>query len=82
MRMKTSLRFWVELVMGTVSLIMLAVTSLWLQWIETVFGLAPDAESGETEWDLTAGLCIFAAVMFVAARLEWRRTIVVPRSAN
>ena len=82
MRMKTSLRFWVELVMGTVSLIMLAVTSLWPQWIETVFGFAPDAESGETEWDLTAGLCIFAAVMFVAARLEWRRTIVVPRSAN
>ena len=82
MRMKTSLRFWVELVMGTVSLIMLAVTSLWPQWIETVFGFAPDAESGETEWDLIAGLCIFAAVMFVAARLEWRRTIVVPRSAN
>jgi len=77
MRMKTGLRFWVEFVMGTVTLIMLAVTSLWPQWIETAFGLAPDADSGETEWGLTAGLCIF-----VAARLEWRRTIVVPRSAN
>ena len=82
MRMKTGLRFWVELVMGTVSLIMLAVTSLWPQWIETVFGLAPHADSGETEWGLTASLCIFAVVMFVAARLEWRRAIVVPRSAN
>jgi hypothetical protein len=82
MRMKTRVRFRVELVMGTVSLITLAITSLCPQWIETVFGLAPDADSGETEWGLTAGLCIFAVVMLVAARLEWRRTIVAPRSAN
>lgn len=81
MRVKTSLRFWVELAAGTASMIMVAVTSLWPQWIEVVFGLAPDAGSGETEWGLTVGLCIFAVVMFVAARLEWRRITGAARTA-
>ena len=74
MRVKTGPRLWAELSAGTASLIMVAVTSLWPQWIEAVIGLAPDADSGETEWGLTAGLCILAAVMFIAARLEWCRT--------
>jgi hypothetical protein len=82
MRVKTSLRFWVELAAGTASLIMMAVTSLWPQWIEAVLGFAPDAESGETEWGLTAGLCILAAVMFIAARLEWRRIPGAARTAT
>jgi hypothetical protein len=81
MRVKTGLRFWVELAVGTASLIMMAATSLWPQWIEAVLGLAPDADSGETEWGLTAGLCIFAVVMFVAARLEWRRITGAARTA-
>jgi hypothetical protein len=73
MRVTTGLRFWVALAVGTASLIMMAATSLWPQWIEAVLGLAPDADSGETEWGLTVGLCILAAVMFIAARLERRR---------
>jgi hypothetical protein len=75
MRVMPGLRFWVELAVATVSLVMLAVTSLWPQWIEAVFGFAPDADSGETEWGLTAGLCALAVIMFFAARLEWRRAV-------
>jgi hypothetical protein len=75
MAVKTGLRFWVELAAGTASVIMVAVTSLWPQWIEAVFGFAPDAGSGETEWGLTAGLCALAVIMFVGARLERRRAV-------
>ena len=75
MAVKACLRFWVALAAGTASLLAVAVTSLWPQWIEAVFGFAPDADSGETEWGLTAGLCALAVIMFVAARLEWRRAV-------
>jgi hypothetical protein len=81
MQAKTGLRFWVELAAGTVSLVMVAMTSLWPQWIEAVFGAAPDADSGETEWVLTVALCIFAVVMFIAARLEWRRAVTARTAA-
>jgi hypothetical protein len=81
MAVKIGLRFWAELSAGTASLIVVAVTSLWPQWIEAVFGFAPDADSGETEWGLAVGLCILAAVMFIAARLEWRRFTGAARTA-
>jgi hypothetical protein len=49
MRVKTGLRFWVELMAGIVILLTVAVTTLWPQWIEAVIGFAPDAGSSETE---------------------------------
>ena len=73
MRKKISFRFCVELAAGVASLVMSAITSLLPQWIEITFGLRPDDSNGETEWALTAGLCVVAAIMFIAARLEWRR---------
>ena len=68
-----SVRFWGELAAGALSALMVAVTSVWPQWIEDVFGADPDAGSGEAEWGFTAGLCAFAILMFVLARREWKR---------
>jgi len=70
---KISARFWVELVAGAVSVVAVAVTSIWPQWIEAVFGADPDAGSGEAEWGLTVAFCAFAVVMFALARREWKR---------
>jgi hypothetical protein len=38
-----------------------------------MLSLSPDAGNGETEWALTAGLLLVAAILFITARLEWRR---------
>lgn len=70
---KVSVRFWIELVTGVLSALAFAVTTIWPQWIEAVFGADPDGGSGEAEWGLTAGLCVFALVMLIAARREWKR---------
>ncbi|HWX83958.1 MAG TPA: hypothetical protein VNZ48_10220 [Xanthobacteraceae bacterium] len=76
LRAKVSVRFWVELVAGTLSTLMFVVTAVWPQWIEGVFGFDPDGGSGEAEWGLSAGLCAFTLLMFVAARREWKRAAI------
>jgi len=60
MRAKISALFCVELAAGALSALAFAVTSIWPQWIEAVFGADPDGGSGEAEWGVTAGLCAFA----------------------
>jgi hypothetical protein len=73
---KMPVRFWTELAAGIVSAVAVAITSVWPQWIEDVFGADPDAGSGQAEWGITAGLCAFAVVMFVLARREWKRAAI------
>ena len=76
MSMRMGRIFWVELIAGATSAVMLAVTLVWPQWIETILDVDPDGGSGETEWELTVGLCIVTVVMFIAAHREWRRGMV------
>jgi hypothetical protein len=75
MRQKTSFRFRVELIAGMTSLVMAAVTWLWPRWIEAVLALSPDAGNGETEWALTGGLLLVAAILFIrlaSSGAAWR----------
>jgi hypothetical protein len=48
-------------------------TIFWHDWIEAVFGTAPDHGSGLLEWGVVAGLAVVAALMGLLARAEWRR---------
>jgi hypothetical protein len=45
-------RIWVEVVSGLMSAALLGLTIIFPDWMEVLFGLAPDAGDGSTEWGL------------------------------
>jgi hypothetical protein len=50
MDQKLPTRFWIESALGVLSAACLALTLVWPQWIEAIFGLHPDAGDGSSEW--------------------------------
>lgn len=65
-------RFWVESALAAAAALLAAVTAVWADWIELVFGADPDGGSGALEW-LIVALAAALAVGFAAlARAEWR----------
>lgn len=73
-------RFWLDLALALVSIVLLVMTLLWKDWIELAFGIDPDAGSGAVEWAIV-GLTIVLALAFSAlARSEWRRAATAPAS--
>jgi hypothetical protein len=73
--MKRSIRrrFWVELVLATLSGFALLITIMWRDWIELVFKVAPDGRSGSLEWAIVIALGLIAIGSGALARTEWRR---------
>jgi hypothetical protein len=71
-------RFWVEMAAGIVSFVLLALTLVWGEWIELLFGLSPDAGSGELEWLITGATLALTVVFLALARVEWRRAAMQP----
>ena len=69
----SSAPFWMKTVAGGLSACVFGMTLVWPRWIETVFGLDPDGGSGETEWGITVALFVFAVLMFMATRRQWKR---------
>ncbi|MFH8384159.1 ABC transporter permease [Kitasatospora sp. NPDC018058] len=67
-------RFWLETVLGALSGLLFLITVVWPAWIETVFGLDPDAGNGAAEWLVVAATAVVTAVCALGARIEWRRT--------
>ena len=61
-----------ELVLAAVSAVLAVVTSFWPTWIELLFLVSPDAESGETEWWLVAVFAVAAVAAAVLARRDLR----------
>jgi hypothetical protein len=55
-------RFRTEIALGGGSLVLLALTVLWPDWIELAFGVDPDGGSGALEWALVA-LAVCAAAL-------------------
>jgi hypothetical protein len=54
-----------------------ALTVVWRDWIEGLFGFSPDRGNGSFEWEFVA-VCFAAAILCsVVARREWRS---VPRT--
>jgi hypothetical protein len=73
MRNNLPKRFWVEVVLASLSGFLFLLTLIWRDWIEGVFGVDPDHHNGSLEW-LIVGVMLLAAISFGAlARTEWRR---------
>jgi undecaprenyl pyrophosphate phosphatase UppP len=66
-------RFYVETVIAGVAGVMGIVTVFWHDWIEALTGWDPDHHNGSAEWFIIVGLLLIAAVLGIAARVEWRR---------
>jgi hypothetical protein len=72
-------RFWVEILLGSVTGVLAIVTLLWHEWIEIIFGVDPDKGNGSAEWAVVALLMIVTVSLAFAARLEWHRARLVQR---
>ena len=73
MRHEVRVRFWMEAAMGGVSAFLLALTFVWRDWIEAMFGVDPDHGSGSLEWLIAGALLLITVAFGVVARDEWRR---------
>lgn len=72
MRNGTRARAWLATVFAVVGLGLCALTLVWSEWIELLFGVDPDAGSGALEL-LVAGAFLVASVLLAGqARRDWR----------
>jgi hypothetical protein len=72
-------RFWLESSLGLITGAVAIITLFWHDWIETIFGIDPDQGSGSAEWLVVAILLAVTSVLFIGARLEWRRARLAAR---
>jgi len=71
--MKLRGRFFIEAGSAAAFALLFALTLVRPDWIELIFGFAPDEGSGETEWGFVVALGAIAVVCLAIARVEWRR---------
>ncbi len=67
-------RFWLETSIAIVTSMVLVITFVWKDWIETVFGVDPDQGNGTLEWLIVGILLGVTITLFALAGYEWRRT--------
>lgn len=68
-------RIWVELVLGLICAAFLALTILLPDWMEVLFGFAPDAGDGSAEWGIALSWATVSVLMFGFAGRTWRKHI-------
>jgi hypothetical protein len=78
MRNKLTPRFWIEAIGGGVTAVLFVVTMASREWIETVFGVEPDAGNGSLEWALVAAFGVLTIVLWMLAGRDWRRAAAAP----
>jgi hypothetical protein len=66
-------RFYLEVALGAVGLVLFGVTLVWNDWIELAFRVSPDEGNGSAEYLVCFGLLALAAGGWWLARTEWRR---------
>jgi hypothetical protein len=66
-------RFWIETFLALAVGVATIATLFWHDWIETVFRVNPDGDTGSTEWLVVVILMTVTVTVVVSARLEWRR---------
>ncbi|MBB5318085.1 hypothetical protein HDF09_002771 [Edaphobacter lichenicola] len=74
-------RIWVEIVLGLMSAALLSLTILLPDWMEVLFGLAPDAGDGSAEWGVALLWATVSVLMFGFAGRTWRKHLRLVRSA-
>jgi hypothetical protein len=72
LRMRT--RFWIEVVSSFGAVVVGALTLVWRDWIEIIFGIDPDHRNGSLEWFIAIGLFAVALIVAMLARFEWRQS--------
>lgn len=77
MRREPRRRFGVEVGLAVVSATLFAITLLWHDWIEIVFGIDPDEGNGLVEVFVSASFLALTLLFAVFSRMEWRRGIAV-----
>jgi hypothetical protein len=70
---RVSARFWLETIVGILSIGLMLVTLVWPDWLELVVHIDPDSGSGAAEWAVVALLAVIALASFGLARVEWRK---------
>jgi len=71
--MQINKRFVIEVGLAVAFAAIFAMTLLWPDWIEVVFGIDPDHGSGEVEWGIVAILGVITVTCSALAGFEWRR---------
>jgi polyferredoxin len=69
-------RFWIETVLGIMTLLASLLTAVWPQWIEALFGANPDGGSGSLEWSIVVVSFAATVTLGLMARAEWCRALV------
>jgi hypothetical protein len=72
---KARVRFWIEVILATVTAALLLLTLISREWIEEVFGIEPDAGSGALEWGIVIALAVATVAFSLLARAEWKRGV-------
>jgi hypothetical protein len=67
--------FWVKLALAAISAALLVVTLAWHDWIEIVFRVDPDHDSGWLEWLIVVLAFGLTLTFSISARREWRRPV-------
>jgi hypothetical protein len=63
----------IEAALACGTLTLAIITAIWPTWIETVFGVDPDKQSGSLEWLLVIVCSAIAITCGAAARYQWRQ---------
>ena len=67
------LRFWLEIGLGALSALLLALTLVTPDWIERLFDVEPDGGDGSAEWGWAIALSAATLILFIdAGRIWWR----------
>jgi hypothetical protein len=67
------IQVWLESTIAAVGGLLVILTLIWPDWIESVFGWSPDHGDGTVEWLIVAGLTGFTIACGLLARMSWRR---------
>jgi apolipoprotein N-acyltransferase len=73
MRGRLRILFYLESAGAVASIALLALTLAWRNWIEIVFGVDPDRNSGLAEIAVVAAFAAIAFACSLRAGWEWRR---------
>jgi undecaprenyl pyrophosphate phosphatase UppP len=70
-------RFWLEAGLACLCAVLAVVTVFWRDWIEAITGFDPDHHNGSFEWLIVASLFAACLLVGLAARAEWRRSMLL-----